>query len=127
IPQQEICDAIGTETPEKIIWEIFPEEKTSFTLLEDDGESFEWKTGAVAETICECTETGDMIRIMIGARKGSYHGMPDKRIHDVKLHLSEKPSDIRGAENWDWNEQCKILTISQVKEGNQLQVELPSR
>jgi alpha-glucosidase (family GH31 glycosyl hydrolase) len=112
-PTQELCDFIGTSTPEKIIWEIFPEGNSEFTLREDDGESFEYLKGKIAETRLECSKKSGKISITLEPRKGSYKGMPEKRLHEIKLHC-EKPKDANS--DWTYNDEEKILTINPIQE-----------
>lgn len=85
IPTQEVINSIGTDTPEEIIWEVWPNGKSEFTLIEDDGESYDYLEGKSASTRFECIETMAGFMIKIHPRKGSYRGMPEKRCHTVKV------------------------------------------
>ncbi len=114
IPTQEDCDCIGTDTPEKIIWEIFPCENSSFTLREDDGESFEYLEGQIAETLLECSEEDKQISVTIHPRKGSYSSMPETRLHELQIHCDNKPAEA--SSDWKYDEVLKILTVKPVQE-----------
>lgn len=116
IPSQEDCDSIGTETPEKIIWELFPYGNSSFTLIEDDGESFDYLKGMVAETSIECSERNGQITIKIHPRKGSYRNMPKKRFHELKIHCDNEPVNV--SSGWEYNKNLKLLVIEPIQEKN---------
>jgi alpha-glucosidase (family GH31 glycosyl hydrolase) len=86
IPTQAVKGSIGTDTPENIVWEIFPKGESKFTLIEDDGESYKYLEGKVARTFLECQESNEDIRITIHPRVGTYDKMPQKRTHGIKLY-----------------------------------------
>ncbi|VAW17988.1 Alpha-glucosidase [hydrothermal vent metagenome] len=90
IPTQEVKGFIGTDTPERIIWEIYPGGNSSFTLYEDDGESYKYLEGEIAKTVFECQENSESIRITISPRVGTYNNMPPKRSHSIKLFYPGK-------------------------------------
>jgi len=86
IPTQAVKGSIGTDTPENIVWEIFPKGESKFTLIEDDGESYKYLEGKVARTFLECQESNEDIRITIHPRVGIYDKIPQKRTHGIKLY-----------------------------------------
>ncbi len=95
---------------------VYPSAPGTFTLYEDDGTSLEYKTGKCALTKIECKplENGDT-SLVIGARSGSYNGMPKTRDFSVVFHLTEKPSKVLadGAEvPSEWDETSHTLTVS---------------
>jgi len=116
IPTQSVKGYIGTETPEKIVWEIFPKGESKFTLYEDDGESYKYLEGKIARTVLECRESGDSIRITIHPRIGTYDNMPEKRIHGFKISYPRKM--ILENENilWHFDEKTSCLTIDAIPE-----------
>ena len=61
------------------------ETPTSFTLREDDGESFAYRGGRVATTVLAQQLVGETARIDLGAATGSYAGMASER--PVRLEL----------------------------------------
>lgn len=90
IPTQSAKSYIGTQTPENIIWEIFPKGYSEFTLYEDDGESYKYLDGEIAKTIIECSENKDHILITINPRNGKYDNMPEIRTHSLKIFYPGK-------------------------------------
>lgn len=89
IPTQATKGSIGTDTPEEIVWEVFPGADADFTLYEDDGESYAYLDGKIASTCIEMRDAGDVIRITIRPRQGSYANMPERRLHAVKIISTE--------------------------------------
>ena len=116
IPTQKVKNSIGTDSPEEIIWEVWPKGKSEFTLIEDDGESYEYLEGKSTSTRFECVETKTGFEIKIHPRKGGYKGMPENRCHTVKIfsteniHLKSKGFTLTG------NPGEKYFTVSQIME-----------
>ena len=87
----------------------------TFTLYEDDGETFAYLDGAVALTRMTCTSDESQIVLSIGARQGSYEGMPDARTFDIYLHRRARPAavwvDDRPVEEWSYDPQTNVTHL----------------
>ena len=73
---------------------IYPGDRGTYDLYEDDGISYAYLDGQVATTEVTCRKTGQEIVLKIGARQGSYEGMPEERHCDVCVHLARKPASV---------------------------------
>ncbi len=116
IPMQEDCDFVGTATPEKIIWDVFPHGNSSFELFEDDGETYNYLNGEIAVTTADCKMDAKKIEFKISPRKGSYHNMPKSRVNDIIIHIDSKPKNVKIDAKWDYDTQQKILKIYNIAE-----------
>jgi alpha-glucosidase (family GH31 glycosyl hydrolase) len=94
IPYWPQLSHVGARNPEVICLQIYPDNHSSFTLYEDDGESLQYLNGATSTTEIKCDCEGGSTSIAIGPRVGSYAGMPDKRVYDIRVHVKQ-PQSVR--------------------------------
>jgi alpha-glucosidase (family GH31 glycosyl hydrolase) len=116
IPMQEDCDFIGTATPEKIIWDVYPDGHSSFELFEDDGDTYNYLNGETAVTRAECNMQDKKIEFKISPRTGSYRNMPKHRVHNIVIHLESKPEKVEADVEWIYDSQQKTLRICNIVE-----------
>ena len=60
---------------------VYPGANGSFTLYEDEGDNYNYEKGAFAEIPITWNEASQTLTI--GDRKGSFHGMLEKRIFQI--------------------------------------------
>lgn len=97
IPSWPEMDYVGQKSVDTLELHIYPGadgQKNSFTLYEDDGISFNYLNGAVAETLISCGVQKRELLITVSPRKDSYAGMPETRKFVVKVHRSEPPGTV---------------------------------
>jgi alpha-glucosidase (family GH31 glycosyl hydrolase) len=115
IPCQKPVQYIGDQPTETIILKVYPEGQSSYTLLEDDGISFNYETGAIAATKFDCHAEGNKMELTIHATRGSYKGMPKERIYELEIAMSAKPQHISlngmPVDKWEYDEKG-ILRLS---------------
>jgi alpha-glucosidase (family GH31 glycosyl hydrolase) len=116
IPTQKVMSNIGTVTPEEIIWEIYPEGKSSFTLYEDDGESYEYLEGNIAQTTVECIKSNEKIEIIISPRTGRYDNMPSNRIHCLRVHCPGTPVCGNEVYSAEYDQDNKVMIIENIED-----------
>jgi alpha-glucosidase (family GH31 glycosyl hydrolase) len=88
VPCQRL-DRSGAGLPaDTLVLKIYPEGRTSFTLYEDDGESFGYEEGKLARTDLSCDASGGRVSLTIPKRRGRYDGMPERRHYEVELYRS---------------------------------------
>ena len=101
---------------EQVELQVYPTAAGTFTLYEDDGTSLDYKTGQFALTKMECKPlpNGDA-SLVIGARSGSYKGMPKTRDFSVVFHLAKKPLKVlvdNVEAQSEWDETSHTLTVA---------------
>jgi alpha-glucosidase len=94
IPCQKPVQYIGDQPTGIIILKVYPEGQSSYTLLEDDGMSFNYETGAVAATQFDCHAEGNQVELIIHPTRGTYTGMPEQRTFEVHLVLPVQPQQV---------------------------------
>ena len=83
---------IEQEPAELVVLDIYPgTEPSTYTLYEDDGQTYAYENGSCATTAISCQPSGDSVHVAISARQGSYDGMPAARTYLVCTHTASKP------------------------------------
>ena len=95
IPLWPLMSYVGQEAVTKLTLDVYPHGDSRFTLYEDDGTSYAYQEGRVAETLIECRQTARGVRLTVHPRRGEYAGMPATRSYDVRLHLAAAPASVR--------------------------------
>ena len=112
---EESSDIASKET---IALEIWPEGDSQFTLYEDDGESLDYKNGAMTETGIHCSKRQDKTVLTLNPRKGQYKNMPEKRNFTIIMHQA-KPTIVRingndliqGKDGWNYDPIVGIIRL----------------
>ncbi len=90
---------------------IYPGEKSSFTLYEDDGMSQKYLTGAFLTAEISQEKVGNKLQITFEKAEGSYDEVVEKRTRQVDIFAPEKPSTVtvNGEVFNDWSYGEKVL------------------
>lgn len=94
IPMWPPVNHVGEQPVEEIALDVYPGAEGHFTLYEDDGTSYAYQAGRVAETQIEYREDGRTLRLTIQPRRGDYDGMPAARRYQVLLHVPRAPRAV---------------------------------
>lgn len=120
IPQGQAREWIDSAEPDSLKLEIFPARfRSSFTLLEDDGESMQYQKGAYATTRIECQQ-GEGIEISIDATQGNYRNKPKERPYCLWIHqITQKPQEVQAEQaqqlKWTYDERHQRLEVQFIK------------
>jgi hypothetical protein len=93
IPCQRVGEALGARPPAELQFDVYPslDAASRYTLYEDDGESRDYRRGRCARTTVRVERRGRRITLEIGAPRGRYAGMPQRRTFIVRVRL--EPGD----------------------------------
>jgi alpha-glucosidase len=84
---------------------VYPGAEGSWTLIEDDGESFAYRESRLAETRLALGGTDSEVRVKVGERRGGF--APHPRTLLLRLHLPAPPRavelDGRECADWRWD------------------------
>ncbi|MGI6048357.1 MAG: TIM-barrel domain-containing protein [Petrimonas sp.] len=118
IPYQKASHFIGENPLDIIELKVYPHKTSSYTLLEDDGISFEYENGSVAKTKIDCTDTERSTEITIHSVEGNYKGMPQKRTWELEVLSAKKPTRVlvNGSEINDWKYENGAVCFKVVQE-----------
>ena len=106
IPCQKTAPYIGDQPAGTIILKVYPEGQSSCTLLEDDGMSFNYETGAIAATKFDCHAEGNQVEFTFHSPQGIYSGMLKERTYELEMTLAYKPVRVslngKIIDNWKY-------------------------
>ncbi len=94
IPMGQVAAFVDKEPLEVVHLDIYPYEKSDYTLYEDDGTTYEYEKGAYATTKFGCQQSEKNIVISIGKRNGTYQGMQANRSYLLEAHCQIEPVKI---------------------------------
>jgi alpha-glucosidase len=76
------------------VWPLATGKSSRYSLYEDSGVSVQYQRGVFARTPIKATQTGDTLRVEIGAVEGSYPGMLKTRGIEVRLPADWPPASV---------------------------------
>jgi alpha-glucosidase (family GH31 glycosyl hydrolase) len=94
IPFQKPMQFIGENPIDTLIIKVYPYKESSYTLLEDDGVSYDFEKGNIAKTLFESKEDDKGVEFIIHPVQGQYTGMLNYRTYQLELFLSQKPAQV---------------------------------
>ena len=113
IPFQKEMQYIGQKPLDTLIVKVFPKEATtSYTMYEDDGETYAYENGGIAETRFECKKSGQKIEFTVQPVKGSYKGMYTSRTYELEIDAAQRPSKVlvnnTQVSDWTYGDDHKV-------------------
>ncbi|MBT3378590.1 MAG: DUF5110 domain-containing protein [Lentisphaerae bacterium] len=117
IPRWSYRDFTDEGDDEEILLDVYPWEKSHFTLFEDDGVSLAYLNGAVSSAQFDCVATEDEIEVRVGSRTGTYDGMPERRVYNVRIFCVE-PSAVSvddvpvAVDMWRYDAEADALDVT---------------
>ena len=117
---------IGEHPVDTLIVKVYPENKSSYTLLEDDGVSFDFEKGNIAKTRFECNESDKKTEFIIYPVEGLYSGMCKTRAYILEIDSHYKPTQVKlnnkKTENWEYTSYGKVKLTLEKKDISEEQV-----
>jgi alpha-glucosidase len=93
IPMYPQMNYDGEKKTDTLTLDIYPSQRSSFELYEDDGLTRQYQSGAFAKTLIE-VNAGDNIVIRINAARGHYQGKNAKRVYLMDIHRNRLPQEV---------------------------------
>lgn len=115
IPQWPLMQYVGQKPVDVLTLEVFPFAPSRFTMVEDDGISLKYLEGRCAETELSCRTSEGRTGILLGARRGAYDGMPERRSWELVVHGRSRPRACKVDGNpveWTWDETARIARLA---------------
>jgi len=79
---------------EEVVFEVWPTANGTAELYEDDGISLGYRKGEFALTPLTLEKTAAGVKFTVGARTGSFKGMPKTRRMRVRIHGGKDVHEI---------------------------------
>jgi alpha-D-xyloside xylohydrolase len=86
LPLQDYRPQGDVTSPDRLTLEAYAGARGAFTLYEDQGDGLAYKSGRSARTRFSQTRAGATTTLTIGAARGSYPGMPPRRVYELRVH-----------------------------------------
>ncbi|WP_158606564.1 TIM-barrel domain-containing protein [Paenibacillus ginsengarvi] len=95
IPMRPDMEYIEPSGAERLILHVYPDGPSESAIYEDDGITFRYEEGSIAETRIRCEADETRIVVRIWRRRGTYEGMTGRRSYEVVVHTENKPAFLR--------------------------------
>jgi len=76
------------------VWPLAPDTSSAYEVYEDSGVAVDYQKGVFARTPIKATQTGDDLKVEIGAAVGSYPGMRPNRAYELRLPADWPPATV---------------------------------
>ena len=119
IPTQPDVEYLGARPFDRVILKVYPHGDSAYTMLDDDGESYEYENGGVASTLFESHERDGGVEVVVNPVQGSFKGMPSEREYSFRIQRDSRPASVslNGAAVQDWTYEDGMVCLSAGKIG----------
>ena len=114
IPTQPDVEYLGARPFDRVILKVYPHGDSAYTMLDDDGESYEYENGGVASTMFESHERDGGVEVVVNPVQGSFKGMPSEREYSFRIQRDSRPASVslNGAAVQDWTYEDGMVCLS---------------
>lgn len=119
IPTQPDVEYLGMRPFDRVILKVYPHGDSAYTMLDDDGESYEYENGGIASTLFESHERDGGVEVVVNPVQGSFKGMPSEREYSFRIQRDSRPASVslNGAAVQDWTYEDGMVCLSAGKIG----------
>lgn len=119
IPTQPDVEYLGARPFDRVILKVYPHGDSAYTMLDDDGESYEYENGSIASTLFESHERDGGVEVVVNPVQGSFKGMPSEREYSFRIQRDSRPASVslNGAAVQDWTYEDGMVCLSAGKIG----------
>lgn len=126
IPTQPDVEYLGARPFDRVILKVYPHGDSAYTMLDDDGESYEYENGGVASTLFESHERDGGVEVVVNPVQGSFKGMPLEREYSFRIQRDARPSSVSvngtAVEGWTYEDGMVCLSAGKVGVGEKIVV-----
>ena len=119
IPTQPDVEYLGARPFDRVILKVYPHGDSAYTMLDDDGESYEYENGGIASTLFESHERDGGVEVVVNPVQGSFKGMPSEREYSFRIQRDSRPASVslNGAAVQGWTYEDGMVCLSAGKVG----------
>lgn len=126
IPTQPDVEYLGARPFDRVILKVYPHGDSAYTMLDDDGESYEYENGGIASTLFESHERDGGVEVVVNPVQGSFKGMPSEREYSFRIQRDARPSSVSvngtAVEGWTYEDGMVCLSAGKVGVGEKIVV-----
>ncbi len=117
IPYQKSKQYITLNFPDTLIVRIYPEDKSSYTLFEDDGISYNYEQGDIAKTLFNCVNSEDEISFTVTVEPAGYIEQLKNRNYQFEFFCKQPQKilfngSLVDSNDWNYDFENKKLEVS---------------
>lgn len=124
IPTQPDVEYLGARPFDRVILKVYPHGDSAYTMLDDDGESYEYENGGIASTLFESHERDGGVEVVVNPVQGSFKGMPSEREYSFRIQRDARPSSVSvngtAVEGWTYEDGMVCLSAGKVDVGDKV-------
>ena len=119
IPTQPDVEYLGARPFDRVILKVYPHGDSAYTMLDDDGESYEYENGGIAPTLFGSDGGDGGVEVVVNPVQGSFKGMPSEREYSFRIQRDSRPASVslNGAAVQDWTYEDGMICLSAGKVG----------
>jgi len=118
-------ERLSTSAPlETLTLALYPEGTSAWTLIEDDGTTFDYQRGEIAETTVYMTADDGRVSVEVMARRGDFQ--PHPRTLAMRLRTAWRPDSVLldgRSVDWRWDEPEDVVALSWADDGRDHRLE----
>jgi len=113
IPTQPKVQYVGDKPFSDIIFKVYPSGESSYVWRDDDGSSYDYENGSIAEKTVSCSATDSGVCINVSATRGSFKTMPKSTKMSFDVWTDKRPVSVKcGANDVEWTVDGSFLHFS---------------
>lgn len=124
IPTQPDVEYLGARPFDRVILKVYPHGDSAYTMLDDDGESYEYENGGVASTLFESHERDGGVEVVVNPVQGSFKGMPSEREYSFRIQRDSRPASVSlngtAVQDWTYEDGMVCLSAGKVDVGDKV-------
>lgn len=124
IPTQPDVEYLGARPFDRVILKVYPHGDSAYTMLDDDGESYEYENGGIASTLFESHERDGGVEVVVNPVQGSFKGMPSEREYSFRIQRDSRPASVSvngvAVEDWSYEDGMVCLSAGKVDVGDKV-------
>lgn len=126
IPTQPDVEYLGARPFDRVILKVYPHGDSAYTMLDDDGESYEYENGGVASTLFESHERDGGVEVVVNPVQGGFKGMPLEREYSFRIQRDARPGSVSvngtAVEGWTYEDGMVCLSAGKIGVGEKVVV-----
>jgi len=128
LPMGPLVQHLSGYRPEQLTLLVYPEQRSTFTLYEDDGETNAYRHGHFATTTIECLKSDAEVVCRIGAPEGDTTLVPAGRSYQLQVRASTRPRAVKDGSSRElgWHYDGHFVSLEVAHHPAEVTVEMPS-
>lgn len=115
LPFKKVSQYIEESPVDTLTLKVYPEGESTYTLMQDDGTTFDYEKGNIVSTTFKCNKANNVISFTIDPAKGSFNNIPKVLVYRIEINGVKRPKGIslndKTLSLWKWENDTLIVHI----------------